>query len=185
MFAYFAAVDPKGPWETIWQGYLRAAPTIYAAGVAPDLYVVSASGAITQDTERTPAGSYDAIRVYLWAGMSGEQSRDLVRLLKPFAAIVETLGTPPENVDPATGTVLKADYSPIGFTGAVLPFLSALHEDGVLGKQVARLKVDAVRARLGAATNYYDQALVLFGHGWLDNWYRFDDQGRLDAQWLR
>jgi endoglucanase len=185
MFAYFAGVDAKGPWTKIWQDYLRTAPTIFAAGVAPDLYVVGANGAITQDTERTPAGSYDAIRVYLWAGMSGEQSRDLVRLLRPFAEIVRTLGSPPEKVDPATGMVLKADYSPIGFTGAVLPFLAVLHEDELLQKQVSRLTADAVRARLGAATHYYDQVLVLFGQGWLDDWYRFDDQGRLQPHWLR
>jgi len=75
MFEYFAAVDPKGPWTQIWQNYLHVAPDIYAAGVAPDLYVVSSRGVVTQDTERTPAGSYDAIRVYLWAGMSGERRR--------------------------------------------------------------------------------------------------------------
>jgi endoglucanase len=81
--------------------------------------------------------------------------------------------------------VLKADYSPIGFTGAVLPFLAVLHEDELLQKQVSRLTADAVRARLGAATHYYDQVLVLFGQGWLDDWYRFDDQGRLQPHWLR
>jgi endoglucanase len=183
MFRYFAAADPKGPWARIWQSYLRTAAAVYSAGVAPDLYVVSSKGVVTQDTERVPAGSYDAIRVYLWAGMSGEQSRDLVRLLRPFAEIVRKLGTPPEKVDPATGVALAANYSPIGFAGAVLPFLAALHEDALLRAQVSRLTTDAVRAKLGAATNYYDQALILFGQGWLDEQYRFDDEGRLQPKW--
>lgn len=183
MFRYFAAVDPKGPWEQIWQGYLRSAPAIYSAGVAPDLYVVSSKGVVTQDTERTPAGSYDAIRVYLWAGMSGEQSRDVLRLLTPFAEIVRKLGTPPEKVNPATGVALAASYSPIGFAGAVLPFLAALHEDDVLHAQTSRLTTDAGRAKLGAATNYYDQVLILFGQGWLDGQYHFDDGGRLQPKW--
>jgi endoglucanase len=183
MFRYFAAADPKGPWAQIWQSYLRAAPAIYSAGVAPDLYVVSSRGLVAQDTERMPAGSYDAIRVYLWAGMSGEQSRDLVRLLAPFAKIIGKLGTPPEKVDPATGVALAANYSPIGFAGAVLPFLAALHEDTLLRAQVSRLTIDAGRAKLGAATNYYDQALILFGQGWLDGRYRFDDEGRLQPKW--
>ena len=183
MFQYLAATDPKGPWVQIWQSYLRAAPAIYSAGVAPDLYVVSSRGVVSQDTERTPAGSYDAIRVYLWAGMSGEQSRELVRLLTPFAKIIGKLGTPPEKVDPATGVALAANYSPIGFAGAVLPFLAALHEDVSLQAQVSRLATDAGRAKLGAATNYYDQALILFGQGWLDGQYRFDVEGRLQPKW--
>ncbi len=183
MFQYFAAADPQGPWAEIWQGYLRAAPEIFAAGVAPDLYVVSSRGVVTPDTERTPAGSYDAIRVYLWAGMSGGQSRELVRLLTPFAGLIETLGAPPEKVDPANGRAVEADYSPIGFAGAVLPFLAALEEDELLSAQLSRLSIDADRARRGAATNYYDQVLILFGQGWLDGHYAFDDQGRLQPRW--
>ena len=184
MFRYLAVADPKGPWAQIWQSYVRKAPEIYAAGVAPDSYVLSSKGVVAQDTERTPSGSYDAIRVYLWAGMSGEQSRDLVRLLTPFAKIIGKLGMPPEKVDPATGVALPAHYSPIGFAGAVLPFLATLHEDGLVRAQVSRLTADAGRARLGAPTNYYDQVLILFGQGWLDEQYRFDEQGRLQPKWL-
>jgi endoglucanase len=184
MFEYFAAVDPKGPWANVWAGYLRAAPQIYAAGVAPDLYVASSKGVVTHDSERAPAGSYDAIRVYLWAGMSGEQSRDIVRLLTPFAEVIRTLGTPPEKVDPATGVALAADFSPVGFAGAVLPFLAALDEDELLRAQVSRLRIDAARARLGADTHYYDQVLILFGQGWLDRRYRFDERGRVQPSWL-
>ncbi len=184
MFKYFGAVDPKGPWTQIWQDYLRTAPEIYAAGVAPDLYVVSSRGVVAQDTERAPAGSYDAIRVYLWAGMSGEQGGGLVRLLTPFAEHIRELGMPPEKVNPATGAALKADYSPIGFAGAVLPFLAALHEDALLKAQLSRLATDAGRAKLGATTHYYDQVLILFGQGWLDEHYRFDDQGRVQPKRL-
>jgi endo-1,4-beta-D-glucanase Y len=185
MFQYFAVVDPQGPWADIWQNYLRLAPEIYAAGVAPDLYVVNSRGVVTADSERAPAGSYDAIRVYLWAGMSGEQSSELVRLLKPFAELVRTLGAPPEKVDPASGVAFEADYSPIGFSGAVLPYLKVLQEDELLRAQLSRLRIDDGRARLGAATNYYDQALILFGQGWLDGQYGFDGQGQLQPQWQR
>jgi endoglucanase len=184
MLEYFAAVDPTGPWAEVWQSYARLAPEIYAAGVAPDLYVVSSRGVVTQDTERTPAGSYDAIRVYLWAGMSGEQSQEIVRLVAPFAELIRTRGAPPEKVNPATGVALEGDYSPSGFSGAALPFLAALHEDELLRAQVSRLTADAARAKLGAATNYYDQALILFGQGWLDGQYRFDAQGRLQPNWV-
>jgi endoglucanase len=185
MFRYFTTVDPQGPWAAIWQNYLRIAPEIYTAGVAPDLYVVSSGGVVTDDTERDPAGSYDAIRVYLWAGMSGEDGTELVRLLTPFARLIRTLGVPPEKVDPASGVAIAADYSPMGYAGAVLPFLAALQEDELLRVQLARLSIDADRAKSGAATNYYDQALILFGQGWLEGQYAFDDHGRLQPKWQR
>jgi endoglucanase len=183
MFRYFAAVDAQGPWEQIWEGYARMAPAIFAGGVAPDLFVVSSKGVITPDTERAPAGSYDAIRVYLWAGMSGQNSETIVHLLTPYAQLIRTLGAPPEKVDPVTGAAVKADYSPIGYAGAVLPFLAALHEDKLLGVQRARLALDAARALAGGATNYYDQVLILFGQGWQDGHYKFDERGQLEPEW--
>ena len=73
MFRYLAATDPKGPWQSVWDGYMRMAPKIFSAGVAPDLFVVDSTGKVMPDTEREPSGSYDAIRVYLWAGMSGRR----------------------------------------------------------------------------------------------------------------
>jgi endoglucanase len=158
-------------------------PTIFAAGVAPDLFIIDATGVITPDTERPAAGSYDAIRVYLWAGMSRTGSEPLLKLLAPYAQLIKTLGVPPEKVDPATGTPARANYAPIGFVGAVLPFLAALHEDELLRIQRQHLILDAERALAGAATNYYDQALILFGQGWHDGYYKFDERGQLEPHW--
>jgi endoglucanase len=167
----------------VWDSYVRVAPKVFAAGVAPDLFVVDSRGAVMQDTERAPSGSYDAIRVYLWAGMSGADGEELVRLLTPYAAFIRTLGSPPEHVDPVTGTATKSDFSPIGYSGAVLPFLSALGDHESLERQRERLRVAAMSAARGGSTNYYDQALILFGKGWLDGRYAFDNQGRLRPDW--
>jgi endoglucanase len=159
------------------------APAIFAAGVAPDMFVVGPGGLVTQDTERAPSGSYDAIRVYLWAGMSGQDSREIVRLIAPYARLISSLGAPPEKVNPATGTAIRSDYSPAGYAGAVLPFLGALHEGELQRAQLARLQLDAVKARLGHPTNYYDQALILFGKGWHDGYFLFDARGQLQPKW--
>jgi len=185
MFRYLAATDPSGPWQSVWDGYVRMAPKVFSAGVAPDLFVVDSTGRVMPDTEREPSGSYDAIRVYLWAGMSGRDSQEMIRMLSHYAVLIRKLGAPPEKVDPRTGVAVRSDYSPIGYSGAVLPFLSALNDKPALEKQRDRLRAAALRAKRGEATNYYDQVLILFGKGWLDGQYRFDDQGRLQPKWMR
>jgi endoglucanase len=185
MFRYLAVAEPKGPWQPIWDGYMQMAPEIFSAGVAPDTFVVDSAGRVMPDTERAPSSSYDAIRVYLWAGMSGANSQDMLKRLPTFAALTRQHGNPPEKVNPQTGLATKADYSPLGYSGAVLPYLSALGDKPTLAKQQERLRAAAQSAKQGAATNYYDQVLILFGKGWLDGQYRFDEQGRLQPRWAR
>lgn len=185
MFRYLAAVDPKGPWQAVWDSYHRMTPKVFSAGVAPDLFVVDSTGRVMPDTQREPSGSYDAIRVYLWAGMSGRSSQDTVKMLSAYAALIRQFGAPPEKVNPVTAVATKSDYSPIGYSGAVLPFLSALGDKSTLEKQHDRVRTALLRARQGEPANYYDQVLILFGKGWLDGQYRFDDQGRLQPKWMR
>ena len=185
LFRYLAVAEPAGPWQAIWDGYLRIAPQIFATGVAPDDVVVDSNGIVMPDTEATPSASYDGIRVYLWAGMSGAGSQALVRRLAPYAALTRAAGVPPEKVDPRTALALKSDYSPIGYSGALLPFLSALGDQPSLTRQRERVQAAALSAKAGATTHYYDQSLILFGKGWLDGRYRFDDQGQLQPQWQR
>lgn len=183
MFRYLAHTDPTGPWQRVWDGYLRMAPQIFKAGVSPDNFVVDSKGVVMPDTEREPSSSYDAIRVYMWAGMSGPGSAELLKLLSNYAALTRQHGNPPEKVNPQTGAATKQDYSPIGYSGAILPFLSALGDQPTLEKQHARVRAAALRTK--EPTNYYDQALILFGQGWLDGRYRFDAQGRLQPKWSR
>jgi len=180
MFRYLAVTDPKGPWQSAWDSYVRMAPKIFSAGVAPDLFVVDSNGVVMPDTQREPSGSYDAIRVYLWAGMSGRSSMEMVKMLSTYAALIRKYGAPPEKVDPVTGMATRSDWSPIGFSGAVLPFLSALGDKPTLDKQRDRLRI-----RQDGPSNYYDQVLILFGKGWVEGQYRFDDQGRLQPNWKR
>ncbi len=180
---YFAHVDAGGPWQKIWDSYLQLAPQVFRAGVAPDLFIVDAQGQVSDDNQRAPNGSYDAIRVYLWAGMSPEQSAPLLNLLRPFVALLARHGAPPEQIDPRSGKATRTDYSPDGFAGALLPFLSALGETQALERQRKRVRAAQLRAFVGASTNYYDEALILFGQGWDERRYRFDSLGRVQPAW--
>lgn len=183
MFRYLAMVDSQGPWKSIWAGYMRMAPKIFQAGIAPDQFVVDAQGVVMPDTESTPSASYDGIRVYLWAGMSKPANQELLERLAPYANLTRKLGAPPEKVDPLSAKVVKADYSPTGFSGALLPYLSAIGDQATRDKLRNKIRNAAMRARFGEATNYYDQVLILFGAGWLDGQYRFDEQGRVHPKW--
>ena len=109
----------------------------------------------------------------------------MVRMLSIYAALTRKLGAPPEKVNPLTAVPVKSDFSPIGFSGAVLPFLSALEDKSTLERQLDRVRAASLRAKRGEPTHYYDQVLILFGKGWLDGQYRFDDQGRVQPRWER
>ena len=185
LFRYLAVTDPDGPWQAVWDTYMKLAPQLFSSGIAPDRFLVDESGRILPDSEARPSGSYDAIRVYLWAGMT-HAAPTLVAMLSPYAELVRRLGYPPENVDPLTGVPVSSRYSPIGFSGAVLPFLNAVDDQATLNVQRERIRDARLRAgETGKPTNYYDEALLLFGEGWLDGQYRFDGDGRLQPIWLR
>lgn len=181
-FRYLGTIDPKGPWFPILDGYMRLSPKIFAKGVAPDLVVVNDQGEVLPDIERKHA-SYDAIRVYLWAAMSGRDGLEQLQLLRPFVNIIRDQGVPPEKVETATAQAVPSDWSPNGFMAAALPFLQALGEKDLADKLRDRLRIERTKARLAKNSNYYDEALILFGLGYVDGQYRFDDQGRVLPRW--
>ena len=117
--------------------------------------------------------------------MSRANSRPLVALLAKYAILVRTLGAPPEKVDPRTASVTSSGYSPTGYSGAVLPFLTALGDRPAAEVQQERVRVALRTAARGTATNYYDRALILFGKGWIDGQYKFDDAGGLHPKWAQ
>ena len=136
-----------------------------------------------------PVGSYDAIRVYLWAGMLDPATHgrsDMLISLAGMAAYLADHGAPPEKVD-ADGTPLAQD-GPVGFSAAVLPYLRALpRADKPFAAQRARLdaQLDPATGLYGKDPAYYDQNLTLFATGFLDDRFRFATRGELKVEWTR
>lgn len=134
-------------------------------------------------------GSYDAIRVYLWAGMLDPATHgcsDMLISLSGMAAYLADHGAPPEKVD-ADGTPLAQD-GPVGFSAAVLPYLRALpRADKSFAEQRARLsaQLDPATGLYGKDPAYYDQNLTLFATGFLDGRFRFAPRGELKVEWTR
>jgi endoglucanase len=139
---------------------------------------------------KPPMGSYDAIRVYLWAGMvdPGRTRTDLVGSLSGMGAYLSSADhrLPPEKVS-ALGMPETQD-GPVGFSAAVLPYLRA-NEDMSRAAAQQRVRIsaqlDSTTGLYGKNPVYYDQNLVLFAMGYLDGRFRFGPGGELKVEWTR
>jgi endoglucanase len=131
------------------------------------------------DAETQGVGSYNAIRVYLWAGMlaNGDSLRaKLVQLLAPMASDTAARTEPIESVN--TQTLVKQGSGSPGFSAALLPLLASAKQPQALSSHRERVEREALQEPA-----YYSDSLALFGLGWLDERYRFDAAGQLIVSW--
>lgn len=175
ILARFAGLDPV--WKEVIKSNLRLLTEGAPQGFAPDWVDYKAGSGWQPDALKGGVGSYDAIRVYLWLGMMDDGDADKAVLIKHYQPMHEkTLeqGIPPEKTDAFTGEV--SGTGPVGFSAALLPFLSASPE--VLAQQRQR-----VEQNLPGPDAYFSSVLVLFGQGWDQQRYRFNPQGELIPAW--
>jgi endoglucanase len=173
---------PDGAWEQI------------GAEIAEVVRGSAPSGFVADWVEFTPGRgfipsalcSYDAIRVYLWAGMldPGTTGRDeILKALPGMARYLHTHAIPPAKI--RTDGTVEDPKSPVGFSAALLPYLSALSENNLENEQVARVQAgfNSKSGLYGTPAKYYDQNLILFAFGWKARQFWFDSQGALDLAW--
>lgn len=133
-----------------------------------------------------PAASYDAIRVYLWAGMLAPETphrQPAVNALLGMRDYLRVHTYPPAVV---TGQgVVREPKSSVGFSAAVLPFLHATGDQAVESMNRQRLdqELDAGTGLYGKPPKYYDQNLAMFATGWLEERFHFDERGYLHVKW--
>ncbi|HEX5392045.1 MAG TPA: cellulose synthase complex periplasmic endoglucanase BcsZ [Rhodocyclaceae bacterium] len=176
-----ALAYPKSAWPKVLGSSMDVLVRSAPRGLSPDWVGYSADKGFQADEDTKGVGSYNAIRVYLWAGMlpADEPLRGpLLKTLAPMARLTATVGTPPLETDTRQGA--GTGIGPTGFSAALLPFLSALGDKDALRAQ--RLRVEA-RDPLSRDDNYYEQALTLFGLGWMEGRFRFGRDGRLLPNW--
>lgn len=125
-------------------------------------------------------GDYDAIRTYMWIGMSSASdpvTQPLLKQLSPTVALLLKRQNMPEWFEPLTGQV-SAERGPAGFQVAMAPFLEASGTPDLAKKFAASsLKKNDKKAWL--EYGYYNGALSLFGQGYTDQFYRFNALGEL------
>lgn len=177
-----ASALPGGPWSRIADNAYRLVKGTAPLGFAPD-WAAWRDGRFVADPKTGDIGSYDAIRVYLWAGMTPAADP----LAKPWLAAlggmrerVQQTGVPPEKVAVMTGT--GSGEGPLSYWGALAPYFKALDDAHGLG--LARQHLAALDGNVpGRDPVYYDRVLGLFGSGFIDGRYRFDDAGHLVPRW--
>jgi endoglucanase len=154
---------------------MGSAPNGYAA----DWVLYREGSGFGADPATHGAGSYNAIRVYLWAGMLSEddpQAERLARQLEPMAQAAAR-GAVPESID--TVTLEPHGEASAGFLAALLPLLAHFRLDAAVESTAKRVRAQALRDN----QHYYNDALTLFGTGWLDNRFRFERHGNLRLPW--
>ena len=178
---WLAAVDPQPEWKQLADSSLRVIQGASPKGLTPDWTVYDAKQGFLVDEKgkEKGQGSYNAIRVYLWAGTlhaSAPGRKALLETLQPMARFVREQGYPPESIDILTAQA--SGPAPSGFSAAVLPFLRAVGDDRALLSQRMRLEARPLRP-----TAYYEQVLGLFGLGAMEGHYRFTANGHLTVRW--
>jgi endoglucanase len=169
----FAHRYPDSIWSAMLEPTQRMLEQTSARGFAPD-WVEWRNGQWQASAKSGWQGSYDAIRVYLWAGMQ-EPTDNLTHQFRPMLRYIQRHGYPPLRVDSLTGAA--EGQGPPGFSAALLPLLSRVAEPHLLQQQLARLAAEPVQANA-----YYDHVLRLFGQGWSEGRYRFSPRGALQPQ---
>jgi endo-1,4-beta-D-glucanase Y len=185
-----AAVDPRGPWAAIAANTPRLIDEAGGHGFAADWVgyrsVSEHSGLFTSDPLRGDNGSYDAIRVYLWAGMTHPDdplAGPLLGSLGGMARATASSGIPPEKVDVRSGVVSGEGGS--GFSAALVPYFRAKQQPYLekLQYQRAMKALEEWQTGDAEAPLYYHYMLSLFGLGWADGFYSFTANGQLQPFW--
>lgn len=193
---WLAAYGGDSRWVHLLEANLRLLRDSAPRGLAPDWawYGSAAADAPASGTagaqpgfDRSPreaadrVGSFDAVRVYLWLGITSATDPARAGLLEhfsPMADLVEQSGAVPLAVD--VFDARPRGVGPAGFTAAVLPFLDAL------GRARAAQALAALLERSPAPEDaYFEQALSLFGLGWRAGRYSVAADGSLLPAWQR
>lgn len=176
LLARIAQTQPATPWAELLTNTPRFLIETAPLGLAPDW--VSYTGGWTHQHDDEQVGSYDAIRVYLWVGMLHPDSAHGDTLKAHFKRGLLSLAKhrlPAEKMG-----VLQSSaqgVGPSGFSAALLPLLS----DTPLAQEQHQRLQHIAQAEQG----YYNQVLLLFGKGWEEKRYFFDQHGYLVPAWAQ
>ena len=176
---------PHGPWRAMAAHLPNFIKAVSPHGFAPDWVAYSPQQGY-HIAPQGPNGSYNAIRVYLWAGMSNPDTPGAQRILDSVLGMANYLQShllPPVSENWQTGTTTGT--GPAGFSAALIPYLMQKNRKPEAHNQWLRLNADYDRADglYGKTPHYYDQNLTLFALGWVYHTIHFNHNGELKTSW--
>lgn len=195
LFRRLQLESPLSPWEEIATNSLRlleqTTPMHFAADwVTYEKKSTDKAFFLLHKPDGEPIGSYDAIRNYMWAGITPKEDETQAASLQTLIGMRDYLKSdvvaPPEKVNVLTGEA--QGIGGFGFSASLLPYLKALGETELLEQQKRRAQVLLRQSILPANIEkkqppYYDFVLSLFGLGWIEERYSFDKKGRVSTLW--
>jgi endoglucanase len=186
-----ANLEKAGPWRRIAGNVSALLQQSVRRGIPMDWVTYSKSTGFQPSLPPgrilgIPVSSYDAIRVYLWAGLTNAATPGRDKVLKAIPGMSEYLATGadvPEIVN-ENGLAIQQPGPP-GFYAALLPYLAA--NGNLAAQQRCSQKLSGAHKGqsqlFGYPAAYYDQNLALYGTGWLDGYYSFAGNGDLQVKW--
>jgi endoglucanase len=179
---------PEGPWAAMAQHLPKLVHGSSRKGVVLDWVAYKEKDGFSDSPLPRPEAlaAYDAIRVYLWAGMLDPRTPGRDAILDSIQGLARHLlhSTIPPAVIHAAGKVRERRSGP-GFSAASIPYLDALGQTVLAGQQRQRLAsfFDASTGLYDSPPRYYDQNLALFATGWSEARFRFGTDGALIVPW--
>jgi endo-1,4-beta-D-glucanase Y len=188
-----ARISPQGPWRELAASLPPLLHQGSIEGFASDWIESDVNGSFHASVpwnskSSQPVGSYDAIRVYLWAGIMPRgmpYRNEILKELQAMADAMKSRSVPPESV---TGSPLTfAGDGPLSYSAALVPFLNAIKETEAAKGQMQRLQTawSAESGLYGDPPLYYDQNLTMFSLGYTEQRYRILPSGDLKVPWTK
>jgi endoglucanase len=184
---------PTGPWKEIAENTVKMVSASSPKGFVADWIGYRATapkaGLFVVDPVKGELGSYDAIRVYLWAGMTPKSdplATPLLARLDGMSSSTASTGIPPEKVQVISGAL--EGPGPFGYSAALIPYFQAKGQPWLAEQQQRRVEA-SLNAALAKADGerteplYYNAMLSLFALGWAEKRYQFRDDGTLKLSW--
>lgn len=174
---------PHGPWKQVASNIPILIKDSAPHGFVSDWTNIKTDG---EPKISLDIGSYDAIRVYLWAGMLDKATPHRNELLDSIAGMRTYLQhnpIPPAKVRP-DGSI-EDPKGPVGFSAALIPYAMAFDDAQIRDQLMSRVQSEYKQQTglIGTLPLYYDQNLALFGLGFEQGAFSFNSNGALQLQW--
>lgn len=180
IYQQFKKLYPHSPWEQLHESSAKLILDTAKQGVSPDWVMYDTNNGFYYDKKTSDVGSYNAIRVYLWASMMANDApykKELLAQFNPFLKTINDRGYVPLNTFSKSGKSEKR--GPLGFNAALLPLLAIQDDDSLAMTIQQKLMVD----KSFTQTRYYDSVLNLFGTSTLNKRFAITADGTLQPKW--